>query len=603
MSGDLRLASKRQQHEDVTDGGQVVYYQPLGIDTPVVQSYVSAVLQCLAAVPSLAAIFAPDKEEMYEGSMTRVLRSFFADMKLGYVGDVVNPYPFIDVLERRDSHYGRKENADAADALRCVLEVLLEEANMPDNINEFKLEDPRFTRFGIMSPQWEKPVVMTEKQRKLFWSIGERTMEDRALGLGIEMESEISSPTASPPSVGNIDLTVLQEKIRRGGLKEFGSEISWGSSAENIARADEPSPTMKLTDSDLSAFFRAEKVNNKENIPPISTIGSKTSSSEREATKPMEKEFEPQGEKEGGDDLYWEMDPNKEGDSAAQERAAKKFKFDQLEVRRKANLGQLPLYRPQPDICFTDQFQRTMLGSTVLAVVSDTCGTRYPTSYLPHFVLPLPIVRYPDDTVGSLKASLERKFASKAFDAGGQLWCETSIKWQRLQQHSGTVRCEMEHAPRVLCFQLERFSTKNGKCVKESAKVPFPEVLDISNFVAPHLEKHNLSYRLMAMMKHSGTERTENSFYEAYVRGDKAEHGPDFATKDRWFLCRGKSVVELSAETVFDQQAYVLIYERVNFSWNDHIPEGEPARMMSLLMKAGHDLAQADDDETEVEED
>ena len=633
------------------ENGQQVPYEPLGIDAPAVQSYYSAILQCLAAIPSLTEIFAANKEEMYEGSMTRVLRSFFSEMKSGEIGDMVNSYPFIDVLARRDSYYGRKENVDAADALRTILEVLLEEANIPSDIDEFKLEDPRFTRFGIIAPQWQKPVVLTEQQRQHFWSAGELTMAKNLLPPETvheySLDDMLTSPENSPETLDTTGFSCEPEKISLGGFSDFGSKpmrnwesqlnteaisfVSRGSASlknpdnkeafstntppfsEIVSRAEEPSPKSSVSNridspsllarSNQSRGLGSSKEIRNPNEPKVTRLDPKSSNKGLTSISSDENDpdFELDFSEEDEEQVFWEKYRGEQKEympqtgreqkdgfiSSTHERAIKKFKLDQFEDRRKAILEHLPLYKPQPDICFTEQYQRIMMGSTVLAVMCDTCGTRYPTSYLPHFVLPLPIVKNPDGTVGPLEQSLQMKFTSQEFDGGSQLWCEVCIKWQRLRRHVGNVRMEMQHAPRVLCFQLERFHmNSNGEYIKDSSRVSFPLQLDISDYVAPDLEQHDLSYRLIALIKHSGAQKTHNSFYEAFVRGDTLENGPEWAREEKWFMCTGKHVREVSKERLVEEQAYILIYERTNLSWNDHIPEREPRRMISLFARA-----------------
>lgn len=104
-------------------------------------------------------------------------------------------------------------------------------------------------------------------------------------------------------------------------------------------------------------------------------------------------------------------------------------------------------------------------------------------------------------------------------------------------------------APNVLILHLKRFDAFLGKINK---KIEFTEKLDLSSFIHSKTAKNELTYRLDAVLVHSG-HSVHSGHYYAFV---KAPNG-------QWFEMNDESVRWVSLAAVMQQQAYMLFYSRV----------------------------------------
>jgi len=134
-----------------------------------------------------------------------------------------------------------------------------------------------------------------------------------------------------------------------------------------------------------------------------------------------------------------------------------------------------------------------------------------------------------------------------------------------------TKRLTIHEAPAVLVIHLKRFDLFGGKI---SRPVAFDEVVELSGHMSDTaVESRGPRYRLYAMVVHAGSSVGCGHYY-AYARasgggggggGAAAEEDSFYGTRssgDDWYLFDDAVVRPVSAREVFDDEAYVLFYER-----------------------------------------
>ncbi|KAK1608196.1 hypothetical protein QYE76_031869 [Lolium multiflorum] len=130
--------------------------------------------------------------------------------------------------------------------------------------------------------------------------------------------------------------------------------------------------------------------------------------------------------------------------------------------------------------------------------------------------------------------------------------------------------------PPVLTIQLKRYITDLSKL---RGHVSFKEILHLGPFMDPSSEdKDNSSYRLVGVIVHLGNTRNEGH-YIAYVRGSGSS----------WFCASDTVIRKVSLEEVLGCEAYILLYERVD--WEMLARNGNNERGMGAGDDASGDVS------------
>lgn len=106
-------------------------------------------------------------------------------------------------------------------------------------------------------------------------------------------------------------------------------------------------------------------------------------------------------------------------------------------------------------------------------------------------------------------------------------------------------------APQILHIHLKRF-TPTGK--KITGHIGYPETLQLHNYMSEDVADRNPTYRLYAVVCHSGS-GPHSGHYFAHVRSGAG----------RWHCMNDSSVSNTDVQTALQQRnAYLLFYERCN---------------------------------------
>lgn len=161
---------------------------------------------------------------------------------------------------------------------------------------------------------------------------------------------------------------------------------------------------------------------------------------------------------------------------------------------------------------------------------------------------------------------------------------KTSSKSLPLVRTVATKQILIDEVPQVLTVHLKRFWTSiTGSSTKLENRVEFPTVLDLSPYISRSLreryenggsgegeggsskESTSVLYQLYGIVVHSGS--MSGGHYIAYTRrreqpiSDKASLDD---IKNGWHYFSDSSASAASLESVLNQQAYILFYERIS---------------------------------------
>ena len=194
---------------------------------------------------------------------------------------------------------------------------------------------------------------------------------------------------------------------------------------------------------------------------------------------------------------------------------------------------------------------------------------------------------------GSAPGSVES--ALKNFTEEERLEGENAYRCERCKDLCpATKRLTIHEAPAILVVHLKRFDHYGGKI---NSPVDFTERLTLGGHMSEDAEEAGPAYRLYAMVTHSGVSVSSGHYY-AFARKPTA---PSFdgsekngtekndavasfygaatnASDDEWYLCDDSSVRRVNRADVFDEQAYVLFYERDD----EEVPPPHAAVPLSL---------------------
>jgi len=482
--------------------GNETPFKPPPIDLNLARSYISAVLQCFIAIPSLAKLMEPVTVEEKEGKLTTALRRLFHAMR-NPDEQPVKVDEICEVLEQLDPLYGACRTYDVAEMIRFMLNRVLHE-----------------TRADIIS-ELEGNSILDTNTEELYTE---------------DMDTEdVNTEDADTEDVYTEDVDTEDADMDDA---DFQLDDEYESKKKVPLRKQAMSLGAKPKKNSQIGFVRPEK-----------------SQLSMRKTSIMVGE----GLKRNLSQMKQEMKKIKRRASG---KIFRNIKNKKLKVSPISPIPSPPAPSPKSNHpALTHQFTKMFLGSSIFALYSSDTSERIGGKESPHFVLKLPV---PLESC-TLEECFNGLCAPRKFDNKG------------LVSTVGQVRMEIRHAPRVMFLQMDRFYRNDpaqrkglldGQYDKNNGEVIFPETLDITPFVSTELKPIDMEYRLIGMIKHLGSTINVLDYYEAFVRGG----GTDKDGNSTWYRTVNDHVNEVSLKEVLGSQAYVLVYERKMFSWNDHVP-------------------------------
>jgi hypothetical protein len=163
--------------------------------------------------------------------------------------------------------------------------------------------------------------------------------------------------------------------------------------------------------------------------------------------------------------------------------------------------------------------------------------------------------------------SLERAFQHftrpEILDKANKYKCSNCSKYVQAKKQF-TVKV----APNVLTVQLKRFSYTGFFGGKITKPVSFPERLDLRPFMSDKQADHP-TYQLYGVLVHSGGS-THSGHYYSFVKNSASI----------WHCMDDAMVRQVSANTVLNQQAYMLFYVRDTARQTLNVPKSVPALVL-----------------------
>lgn len=157
---------------------------------------------------------------------------------------------------------------------------------------------------------------------------------------------------------------------------------------------------------------------------------------------------------------------------------------------------------------------------------------------------------------------------------------KASTKSLPLVRTVATKQMLIDEVPQVLTVHLKRFWTSvGGNSTKLENRVEFPAVLDIAPYTSPNLHERLAKggngvkapsepfvlYQLYGIVVHSGS--MSGGHYVAYTRRRELPISDKASLEDirnEWHYFSDSSVSKATLESVLNQQAYILFYERIS---------------------------------------
>lgn len=102
---------------------------------------------------------------------------------------------------------------------------------------------------------------------------------------------------------------------------------------------------------------------------------------------------------------------------------------------------------------------------------------------------------------------------------------------------------------------------------KIQAHDDFGEILDIAPniYQGAMMPDTRIEYELCGIIAHEGEKLDGNSRFVTYARGYQER-----IKKAVWYRCCDDQVVPVQDSTVFQVQAYILVYEKKDFTWGEY---------------------------------
>lgn len=209
-----------------------------------------------------------------------------------------------------------------------------------------------------------------------------------------------------------------------------------------------------------------------------------------------------------------------------------------------------------------DLVQRLQALYTIQMKESLVCLECAMESSRDSFMLTLPLSLFDMDSkpLKTLEAALHYFFQPKELSSQSKFFCSTCGKKTFVKQVS-----KLTQLPQTLTIHLKRFSIKNSKTEKICHSVPFPQNLDLSQFLLneqdlDHAEEDlGGQYELFAVIAHMGI--ADFGHYCAYIWD---------SVDGRWFCFNDSNVCWVSWEDIrctfgnhkyrWRETAYLLVY-------------------------------------------
>ncbi|XP_005096603.1 ubiquitin carboxyl-terminal hydrolase 36 isoform X2 [Aplysia californica] len=122
--------------------------------------------------------------------------------------------------------------------------------------------------------------------------------------------------------------------------------------------------------------------------------------------------------------------------------------------------------------------------------------------------------------------------------------CKNKVRAQK--------RFTIQKAPNVLTLQLNRFDFNRHLSGKINRFIRYPEKVNLRNFMSQK-QGEPVLYHLYGVVVHSG-HSSDHGHYYSYVK----------SPSKTWYCMNDSSVHQVNANTVFNSDAYVLFYARIN---------------------------------------
>ncbi len=175
------------------------------------------------------------------------------------------------------------------------------------------------------------------------------------------------------------------------------------------------------------------------------------------------------------------------------------------------------------------------------AVTCQTCG-RASLTRDRYMDLSLDI-NSPD--ISTLDDALYEYTKTEVLDLDNAVFCPKCDK-----KRSVTKGLRLATAPSILVCHLKRFAFDNyGRLIRLHKKIKFDESLEIGDYMSNLNKARPPPYDLVGILVHQG-HTCASGHYLAFVKKN-----------DEWFKCNDSVVTKVDQATVFDQQAYIMMYE------------------------------------------
>lgn len=488
------------------------------------QNYIGVVLQSLAAIPSIHEIFSDNEPHFIQHhSLSDNMISYFMMQKF-FDHDV--PIAIdgpVHALIRKNSVWSANRMQDAAELLKELLGILIEEVQIRKHIPDHgttNMMRRRFNRFGgnlrrqiTNITQNSMDMVRRNSKPDIQVRIEERPWD------GVDEIRPWDGPSAL--------------RLRRTNLPLVGEE------AETISHHG-PSALLETSrrDTDMRSSNNGRNAGGGNSNDGTDEIAETTQD----------------GSASGPQNLTREDSP------------IHTMQFDSFVDAWESHGSNLARHGG-----VIGAFTHYVQGSTVEAISCNGCRHRRSGGEIPFNVLDIPPFVGPNAYVGSVTDSLASYSALRGFKGGTTLWCKTCNFWFGKGQNEATVRMEIEIQPRILFLKIDRF-TLSKHHVHQYDKMPhwieFEEFLDIAPYVFQGGLKPGtkLEYELCSVIEHVGPVLNNASYYKSYC---KAKTGENKSVE--WFECHDDSITLVNSEKVFKCQAYILVYEKTDFTWESYL--------------------------------
>lgn len=147
--------------------------------------------------------------------------------------------------------------------------------------------------------------------------------------------------------------------------------------------------------------------------------------------------------------------------------------------------------------------------------------------------------------IGTLEDALFEYTKTETLDGDNIVYC------QKCKTKRTVTKClRLATAPSILVCHVKRFAfNQYGRMIRLHKKIKFPDRLEIGDFMSKLNKARPPPYDLVAVLVHQG-HSCASGHYLAFVKKN-----------NEWFKCNDSVVTRVDEATVFDQQAYIMMYE------------------------------------------